>query len=218
VGRAESASDTLDAAIPVLTIQAPGEDDQYRGETVEQLRWTATDAHPETQTARVWINGAAADSLASAWTHSGSQVWPWRVPDVLGGSCRLEVTVRDRFGNAQSAVSPDFTIVLQTTGAPPPPAGPAIMDGPRPNPFNPATRILCRLARPGRIRLAVYDLRGRRVRTLADGPRGEGSHIFDWRGDDDEGRRVAAGTYLIRLEHDAGGGRTVRIRKAVMLP
>jgi hypothetical protein len=218
VGYGDSAPDTLDAVCPTIKIEFPGEDEQLRGLTTVGFRWTTHDAHPGQKRALVWIDGTAADSLVGGWT-SGPFTWVWDVPDVLGHACQLDVTARDRFGNAGHAVSPDFTIVLATSGAPD--SEVALRTGlemPRPNPFNPATTIRCHLAKAGLLRLEVFDLRGRLVHRLAAGHREAGTHEFTWQGDDSAGRRVAAGTYLIRLEHAGGGGRTVESRKVVMLP
>ncbi|MEZ4647290.1 MAG: DUF4331 family protein [Candidatus Eisenbacteria bacterium] len=52
-------------------------------------------------------------------------------------------------------------------------------------------------------RLALYDVRGRLVRELVDGPLAEGSHVVSWDGRDARGVRVANGIYFSRLE--AGG-------------
>ena len=64
-----------------------------------------------------------------------------------------------------------------------------------PNPFNPVTTIRFDLARPGPVRLTVYDLAGRAVRTLADGFRPAGTYEvrFDATG-------LPSGIYLYRLE------------------
>jgi len=68
-----------------------------------------------------------------------------------------------------------------------------------PNPFNPATTIPVSLARDGHVRLAVYDLRGRLVRTLQDGALVAGDHTFTFRGD-----HLASGAYICRLETPDG--------------
>ncbi|MFQ5600395.1 MAG: carbohydrate binding domain-containing protein [Candidatus Krumholzibacteriia bacterium] len=69
-----------------------------------------------------------------------------------------------------------------------------------PNPFNPATCITFDLARPTHVRLEVYDVAGRRVRSLVDERRDPGSHTVVWDGKDSNGRRVASGAYLCSLE------------------
>jgi len=70
-----------------------------------------------------------------------------------------------------------------------------------PNPFNPRTRLAFTLATPEVVTLRVYDASGRLVRTLLDdAPYGTGTHDAVWRGRDDDGRTVAAGVYLYRLQ------------------
>ena len=51
------------------------------------------------------------------------------------------------------------------------------------------------------VNLAVYDLAGRRVRTIVAGDLlGEGEHTRTWLGRDEHGRAVASGVYFWRLE------------------
>jgi hypothetical protein len=71
---------------------------------------------------------------------------------------------------------------------------------PLPNPFNPRTTIAFDLPAASRVRLSVFDLRGRLVRTLLDESRSAGRHDVVWEGRSDQGRRVASGVYLLRLE------------------
>lgn len=69
-----------------------------------------------------------------------------------------------------------------------------------PNPFNPATTVAFTLPRTDLVRLDVYDVAGRRVRTLVNEVRGPGRHIVAWDGIDGSGRGLSSGTYLLRLE------------------
>jgi choice-of-anchor B domain-containing protein len=69
-----------------------------------------------------------------------------------------------------------------------------------PNPFNPSTRIAFELASPGPARLAVFDARGRLVRSLARGWLAAGAHERVWDGRDESGHAVASGVYLYRLD------------------
>lgn len=64
-----------------------------------------------------------------------------------------------------------------------------------PNPFNPATRIDFSLDRPTNVRLAVFDLAGRRIATLHHGELDAGRHHVNWNGRSDSGQAVAAGQY-----------------------
>lgn len=75
-----------------------------------------------------------------------------------------------------------------------------------PNPFNPKTTIEYSLARPGRVELRIYNLAGRRVRTVDLGQRPAGMGQIEWTGEDDEGRRAASGVYLVRMVSPAETG------------
>ena len=68
-----------------------------------------------------------------------------------------------------------------------------------PNPFNTATRIDFYVPANGRVSLRVYDVRGRKVRTLVDRFLSRGKHFSIWNGRDGLGRRVASGLYICRL-------------------
>ncbi|WP_243664484.1 FlgD immunoglobulin-like domain containing protein [Rhodothermus marinus] len=71
-----------------------------------------------------------------------------------------------------------------------------------PNPFREAAHMRFQVAVPGRVRLVVYDLLGRSVRTLLEGPLAPGMHEVVWDGRSDAGVRLPAGLYLLRLEAD----------------
>jgi photosystem II stability/assembly factor-like uncharacterized protein len=75
-----------------------------------------------------------------------------------------------------------------------------VLNAPAPNPFGPTTRLSYSLPAGGTTKLSVYDIRGRHVRTLAQGWHLAGRHSAQWNGHDASGRPVAAGVYFIRLE------------------
>ena len=68
-----------------------------------------------------------------------------------------------------------------------------------PNPFNPSTTIAFDLARSGAVELSIYGLDGRRVAVLVQDNLQAGSHQATWRGQDNDGRAMASGTYFCRL-------------------
>jgi len=82
-----------------------------------------------------------------------------------------------------------------------------------PNPFNVQVVIGFSLPEAGFVRLGVYDVLGRKVRTLVEGKIGSGLHRVVWDGRDDGGREVSSGVYVVRL--DVGG--KVFARKVVMV-
>jgi len=68
-----------------------------------------------------------------------------------------------------------------------------------PNPFNPKTTLRFGLPAKGPVDLAIYDVGGRRVTTLASGVMEAGTYELIWNGTDGEGRPVASGLYFSRL-------------------
>ena len=84
-----------------------------------------------------------------------------------------------------------------------------------PNPFNPAVVIPLDLATDAAgVSLTVYDVLGRRVRQVWDGPLGAGTHRFVWDGRDAAGKAVAAGVYIYQVEIDG----QVEAKKTTKLP
>ncbi len=73
-----------------------------------------------------------------------------------------------------------------------------------PNPFNPRTTIRYFLPDAGRVKLEIFDTRGRRVRTVVDAEQSAGDHQIDLGGDG-----LVSGIYLARL----GYGGSVVTRK-----
>jgi hypothetical protein len=69
-----------------------------------------------------------------------------------------------------------------------------------PNPFTSSTAITFSIEKEGRVRLSVFDAKGRLVRVLVNDVRSPQRYVEEWDGRDSEGRRVAAGTYFYRLE------------------
>ncbi len=78
-----------------------------------------------------------------------------------------------------------------------------------PNPHESPATINYHLPAPSKVKLGIYDVSGRLVRTLRDGaPEEAGPHSAVWRGRDDDNRRLPSGVYFYRLE--AGGKSCMR--------
>lgn len=73
------------------------------------------------------------------------------------------------------------------------------LEAPYPNPFAATLTIPYTLAEPGPVRLAVYDLLGRRVALLADQVQPAGQHTARWTGRDVADRLAPSGVYIVRL-------------------
>jgi hypothetical protein len=68
-----------------------------------------------------------------------------------------------------------------------------------PNPFADQTTVHVTLDRTTSVEVTVYDLLGRRIRTLTAGQMTTGTHPVVWDGTDDGGLRAADGLYFLRL-------------------
>jgi hypothetical protein len=92
-----------------------------------------------------------------------------------------------------------------------------------PNPFgnaatsrlagNSTTEISFQLARAERTDLSIYSIAGEKVRTLVAGTVQPGSHSVKWNGTDENGKRLASGTYVYRLKV----GNLQQARKMILL-
>ncbi len=125
------------------------------------------------------------------------------------GVYTVKLTVVDG-GVPYTETKAGYITASTTVGADPqaPPPAFALAQN-RPNPFNPLTSIEFSLPAEGPVRLAVYDLLGRCVKTLLSGERlAPGTHSRQLRADD-----LASGTYVCRLQ----AGSLIQNRKMTIL-
>ncbi len=82
-----------------------------------------------------------------------------------------------------------------------------------PNPFNPSTTLRYALPEQSDVKIAVYDMIGRKVRTLVNDSQDAGYKSVIWDATNDYGERVGAGIYLYQIQ----AGAFVQTRKMVLL-
>jgi hypothetical protein len=82
-----------------------------------------------------------------------------------------------------------------------------------PNPFNPTTTINFSLPQTETVRLEVYDVTGKLVKTLVSQDMSAGSYSITWLGDDQNHAKVASGMYLYKLQ----AGSFSSVKKMLML-
>ena len=68
-----------------------------------------------------------------------------------------------------------------------------------PNPFNARTTIIYDLKDWSRVRIEIYDIRGRKLRKLLQTTKPPGRHSTSWDGKDGSGRKTATGIYFVRF-------------------
>ncbi len=188
---------------------------------------TAEHVFPTLPEPGVWTTYAA-DLEASSWTVTAG-TWPALLADVQAVMLLTEFTPSfdqnlfdniyvgprlDYYGDGNRNLMPDACEMAPTSARETPPnRGDLTLDN-FPNPFNPSTTIVYSLPADGKVDLSVYDIRGRLVKTLTRGElRAAGIGNATWRGDDEQGRPVAGGVYLVRLQ---ANGRVATLRVAVI--
>jgi flagellar hook assembly protein FlgD len=83
-----------------------------------------------------------------------------------------------------------------------------------PNPFNPSTQIQFTIVKPEKVKLVVYDVLGRKVKTLFDAVAQAGTTIIKWNGENSNNIKMSSGTYFFRLETESG---FVKTNKMVLI-
>jgi flagellar hook assembly protein FlgD len=82
-----------------------------------------------------------------------------------------------------------------------------------PNPFNSVTQFWISVPKWERVRLEVYDVLGRRVRTLLNREMLPGRYRLSWDGRDDAGKPVASGMYFVWFSSE----NQIKVRKVLLL-
>lgn len=72
-----------------------------------------------------------------------------------------------------------------------------------PNPFNPRTNLVFELDHQSIVRLEIFDMRGRSIRTLTQSVHSPGIHSVIWDGTDRHGQSVPSGRYFARMQAGA---------------
>ena len=129
-----------------------------------------------------------------------------RLPDITGDFQTVDTPTPGAPNEIQTAIAE------QTAGVP----EAFRLHGNWPNPFNASTTIAFDVSGTVPVHLVVYDVLGRRVRTLHSGELLTAGHYrTSWNGHDDEGRPAASGVYLYQLtagKDFTGVGRMALVR------
>jgi len=72
------------------------------------------------------------------------------------------------------------------------------------NPSRGGASLSLRISRPGTVRVQLYDVSGRLVRTLDEGSYPAGERVVRWDGKDDRGERVGSGVYFFHASTPDG--------------
>lgn len=142
-----------------------------------------------------WASGRGTTSV----TTDGGATWE-KVEAIAGNINRFRM-VNDSLGYAVGHQVYKFTGAIPTTlEDAPTPEVVVRLDANFPNPFVSSTRISYTLRQDAPVRLAIYDILGRRVATLVEARQGPGAHQVVWDGTTETGEAARPGLYFYRLE------------------
>ncbi len=82
-----------------------------------------------------------------------------------------------------------------------------------PNPFNPETTINFDLKENSPVTIDVYNIKGQRIATVADGDFNAGHHSVVWNGIDNNGKQVSSGVYFYKMH----SGTYTKSRKMILI-
>ncbi|MCD4650499.1 MAG: carboxypeptidase regulatory-like domain-containing protein [Candidatus Cloacimonetes bacterium] len=117
-------------------------------------------------------------------------------------------------GNVESEiVEVDFTYFGQANGDDLISPFSTQLVGNYPNPFNPETAINFTLKETQKVTIDVYNARGQKVKTLAQGEYATGSYSVVWLGVDDNNKKVSSGIYFYRMKT----GRYTSTKKMILM-
>lgn len=83
-----------------------------------------------------------------------------------------------------------------------------------PNPFNPTTTIEFSIKNNSNVEIIIYNIKGQKIKSLAQNDFAKGSHSIIWNGDNDLGNHVSSGVYCYKLNVN---GKTEAVKKCLLL-
>ncbi len=151
------------------------------------------------QDVQYWLDHASAENFG----------WMIRADESAGASQSVRAIATREDPSLYPVLEVHYTPAGAGVG---PVAGSALRFGVAPQPFRATARLSFTLPRASAVSLAIHDVRGRRIATLADGATyAEGTHVLEWNGLTSGGEPAPAGLYFARLATPAEGPRTVRV-------
>ena len=83
-----------------------------------------------------------------------------------------------------------------------------------PNPFNPSTIIEFSIQNNTKIEISIFNIKGQKIRTLANNEFAVGTHSILWTGDNENNNPVGSGIYYYKLNVN---GNTAVVKKCLLL-
>ncbi|RMG94891.1 MAG: T9SS C-terminal target domain-containing protein [Chloroflexi bacterium] len=166
------------------------------------IHWTKDPGNPVFEMSEPWTNNIISPNVM--WDGAQYRMW--------FSGFQPQFPFAGRIGYATSAITGINDDGVATVARSP------ILHQNYPNPFNPSTTIVFSLpynspTGQARITLQIFDITGRKVRTLIDSDLPAGNHVVQWDGTNDAGQPVSSGLYFYRLN----AGKFQQTRKMLLL-
>ena len=186
--------DTIDSFItrntPYIELTAPIGGEHWPSGGPVYLTWNATDRQSANENLYISISYSIADGwvwIPISENEPNDGIYEWTVPNFTASACRIRIRACDEDDLVGQYVSERFSTEAFTFGY-------------EPNPCKGSCLIRYSVDTPRLVRFCIYDISGRRIRTLENSVKDTGSYIAQWNGCNDYNRKVPAGIYFVRLK------------------
>jgi len=202
-----------DLVPPTVAVAYPAGGESFApGDTID-IGWVAADNKQVDSVSVLYSGNAGRDFVLVAHGEPNDSLYRWIAPEIASDSCLVKVVAFDPGKLTGEGVCGGFFSIRAATGTDDLPAIAFALRQNYPNPFNPSTTIDYSLAKTSLVEIAIFDVNGRKIRTLVSEVKTQGAHKAVWNGKNDRGSSVASGVYFYRLI----AGDFTQIKKMILL-
>jgi 3',5'-cyclic AMP phosphodiesterase CpdA len=191
--------DTTDTEDPVVEVIAPDGGETWDIGTSHDITWNATDNRGVT-TIDILLSsdggGAYSETIATGEANDGSYTWLVDAPP--SAEARVKIIAYDAAANSGEDTSDADLVINDPVAGIVPEVGALtkpVISGNLPNPFSSRTTVRFGIPEEGHVALALYDVAGKRVASLAADTYPAGYHEVVWENNGTAG----TGLYFLRL-------------------
>jgi predicted MPP superfamily phosphohydrolase len=184
---------------PTVAATSPNGGEIWNMGSTHNITWTATDDKGVVSVdILLSTNGGVSYNHTVATGEANDGTYSWYVDVLPATQARIKVIAYDAdAGSGSDASETDFQVFDPASGVSRDPRIPSqpVIAGSMPNPFSKQTVIRFGMPRDAWANLALYDVSGRLVATVIDGPYAAGYHEVGWTNDG----TAEPGLYFLRL-------------------
>jgi beta-glucanase (GH16 family) len=182
---------------PSIELESPNGGEILNAGTIHDIYWTSFGV--DTVDIMLSLDGGISWEDIITKTSSEFDFYRWLIPDSYSDNCLLRVQYHT-YAPVNDVSSSAFTITYPLNIADDPiEVRDFVLHQNYPNPFNPYTTISYELESRSKVEIAIFDMRGRRIRSFAGPVQNVGSYQVNWDGTDENNNPVNTGIYLCKL-------------------